>query len=87
MSEKKGKAWCAQKGAIPCFETSAKEDFNVEAAFLCIARNALKNEAEEEARAGRGRGSGPHIALITHTHNDFSDFRPLTSLLFSLCEQ
>ena len=33
---------------IPYFETSAKEDFNVDAAFLCIARNALKNESEEE---------------------------------------
>jgi Ras-related protein Rab-7A len=35
-------------GGIPYFETSAKEDFNVDAAFLCIARNALKNESEEE---------------------------------------
>ncbi|TYJ17972.1 hypothetical protein E1A91_A09G089900v1 [Gossypium mustelinum] len=30
------------------FETSAKEGFNVDAAFECIAKNALKNEPEEE---------------------------------------
>ncbi|KAL6006233.1 hypothetical protein ACLOJK_040279 [Asimina triloba] len=47
VSEKKAKAWCAQKG-IPYFETSAKEGTNVEAAFQCIAKNALKNEPEEE---------------------------------------
>ena len=48
VSEKKAKSWCTSKGAIPYFETSAKEDVNVEAAFQCIARNALRNEAEEE---------------------------------------
>ncbi|KAK4774162.1 hypothetical protein SAY87_029181 [Trapa incisa] len=48
VSEKKAKAWCASKGNIPYFETSAKEGFNVEAAFQCIAKNSLKNEPEEE---------------------------------------
>mmetsp|Transcript_14028 Transcript_14028/g.48314 ORF Transcript_14028/g.48314 Transcript_14028/m.48314 type:complete len:210 (+) Transcript_14028:75-704(+) len=48
VTEKKAKSWCASKGAIPYFETSAKEDYNVDAAFLEIAKNALKNEAEEE---------------------------------------
>lgn len=48
MSEKKARAWCASKGNIPYFETSAKEGFNVEAAFQCIAKDALKNEPEEE---------------------------------------
>ncbi|CAI0423084.1 unnamed protein product [Linum tenue] len=46
--EKKAKAWCAAKGNIPYFETSAKEGFNVDAAFECIAKNALINEPEEE---------------------------------------
>lgn len=48
VSEKKARAWCASKGNIPYFETSAKEGFNVEAAFQCIAKDALKNEPEEE---------------------------------------
>jgi len=48
VSEKKARAWCASKGNIPYFETSAKEGFNVESAFQCIAKNALKNEPEEE---------------------------------------
>mmetsp|Transcript_27934 Transcript_27934/g.33936 ORF Transcript_27934/g.33936 Transcript_27934/m.33936 type:complete len:209 (+) Transcript_27934:66-692(+) len=48
VTEKKAKAWCASKGGIPYFETSAKEDFNVDAAFKCIAQNALKNEEAED---------------------------------------
>jgi hypothetical protein len=48
VSEKKAKAWCSAKGNIPHFETSAKEDINVEPAFSCIARHALRNEPEEE---------------------------------------
>ena len=48
VTEKKAKQWCTSKGAIPYFETSAKEDLNVDSAFQCIARNALKNETEEE---------------------------------------
>ncbi|KAM7260152.1 hypothetical protein ACFE04_015893 [Oxalis oulophora] len=46
VSEKKARAWCASKGDIPYFETSAKEGFNVDAAFQCIAKNA--HEPEEE---------------------------------------
>ncbi|XP_057505040.1 ras-related protein Rab7-like isoform X3 [Actinidia eriantha] len=46
--EKKARAWCASKGNIPYFETYAKEGFNVDAAFQCIAKNALENEPEEE---------------------------------------
>jgi Ras-related protein Rab-7A len=48
VTEKKAKAWCSGKGNIPHFETSAKEDINVEPAFSCIARHALRNEPAEE---------------------------------------
>lgn len=47
VSEKKAKDWCATKG-IPYYETSAKEDINVDAAFLCIAKAALANEREQD---------------------------------------
>ncbi|KAJ6920322.1 ras-related protein Rab7-like [Populus alba x Populus x berolinensis] len=44
VSEKKAKDWCASKGNILYFETSAKEDYNVDPAFLSIAKTALANE-------------------------------------------
>lgn len=44
VAEKKAKEWCASKGNMPYYETSAKEDYNVDAAFLCIAKLALANE-------------------------------------------
>lgn len=44
----KARRWCSANGNIPDFETSAKEDVNVDDAFVCVARNALKNEPEEE---------------------------------------
>jgi len=36
------------KGSVPYFETSAKEAINVEQAFQIIARNALKQDSEED---------------------------------------
>uniref|UniRef100_A0A804NAK4 Ras-related protein Rab7 n=1 Tax=Zea mays TaxID=4577 RepID=A0A804NAK4_MAIZE len=46
--EKKAREWCASKGDIPYFETSAKEDHNVDTAFLCIARLALEHEHDQD---------------------------------------
>ena len=48
VSQKKALAWCQAKGNIPYFETSAKEAINVEQAFQTIARNALKQETEDD---------------------------------------
>ncbi|XP_071449512.1 ras-related protein Rab-7a [Hetaerina americana] len=48
VSAKRAQQWCQSKSGIPCFETSAKEAVNVEAAFKTIARNALAQESEVE---------------------------------------
>uniref|UniRef100_A0A9I9DM54 Ras-related protein Rab7 n=1 Tax=Cucumis melo TaxID=3656 RepID=A0A9I9DM54_CUCME len=48
VSEKRARQWCDSRGSMPYFETSAKEDYNVNEAFLCIAKAALTNEEEEE---------------------------------------
>jgi len=48
VTQKKALAWCQAKGNIPYFETSAKEAINVEQAFQTIARNALKQETEDD---------------------------------------
>jgi Ras-related protein Rab-7A len=44
----KAQGWCKAKNDIPYQETSAKEAYNVEAAFQEIARRALKQEPPEE---------------------------------------
>ncbi|KAL1554897.1 Ras-related protein RABG3d [Salvia divinorum] len=50
VSEKIARAWCASKGNIPYFETSARYRNNVDDAFECIAKSAFKNEPEEKLR-------------------------------------
>jgi len=47
VSTKRLQQWCASKGDIPFFETSAKEAINVEQAFQTIAKNALQQEGPE----------------------------------------
>ncbi|XP_074369384.1 ras-related protein Rab7-like isoform X1 [Apium graveolens] len=48
VSEKVAKDWCASRGNIPYFETSAKEGYNVDAAFFCAARAALASEHHDQ---------------------------------------
>ncbi|KAF4371678.1 ras-related protein Rab7 [Cannabis sativa] len=48
VSEKKAREWCASKGNIPYFETSAKEDYNLDDVFLCAAKISLDNEQEQD---------------------------------------
>ncbi|KAF2612706.1 hypothetical protein F2Q70_00009157 [Brassica cretica] len=48
VSESKAADWCASNGSIPYFETSAKEDYNVDEAFFTIAKTALANENDQD---------------------------------------
>lgn len=48
VSEAKVKQYCAQKGNIPYFETSAKDNLNVDKAFEEVARLAFKREQNDE---------------------------------------
>jgi Ras-related protein Rab-7A len=48
VSQKRAMAWCQTKGNIPYFETSAKEAINVEQAFQVIAKNALKQDNDDD---------------------------------------
>ncbi|KAI9188666.1 Rab GTPase ypt7 [Blastocladiella emersonii ATCC 22665] len=44
---RRAQAWCAEKGNVPHFETSAKDATNVEDAFRTIAELALKNVSDD----------------------------------------
>lgn len=48
VTEKQAKAWCKSRGDLQYFETSAKEDTNVETAFQAVARVALNNEDDDD---------------------------------------
>lgn len=45
VSQKRAATWCQSKNNIPYYETSAKENVNVEQAFQTVAKNALSQEA------------------------------------------
>ncbi|XP_054805153.1 ras-related protein Rab7-like [Prosopis cineraria] len=48
VCEEKVKEWCDSRGNMPYFQTSAKENYNVEEAFSCVAKIALENEHEQD---------------------------------------
>lgn len=47
VQQKRAMAWCAAKGNIPYFETSAKDAINVDQAFQVIAKNAMDKEESD----------------------------------------
>ncbi|KAF6985857.1 hypothetical protein CFC21_013361 [Triticum aestivum] len=59
VPEKKAKDWCVSKGDIPYFETSAKDDYNVDTAFLCIAKLALEHEHDQDIYFNSVAEQGP----------------------------
>lgn len=48
VTSKKAQAYCATRGNLPYFETSAKEAIGVGRAFEVIARNALAREDSQD---------------------------------------
>ncbi|KAJ2719132.1 Ras- protein Rab-7A [Coemansia sp. Benny D115] len=48
VSQKRAMEWCAAKGNIPYFETSAKKDINVENAFRTVVKNAMDQETDAD---------------------------------------
>ncbi|KAL0234933.1 hypothetical protein GEMRC1_001515 [Eukaryota sp. GEM-RC1] len=44
VPNRRATAWCQSKGDIPFFETSAKENHNIEQAFQTVAKMALTRE-------------------------------------------
>ncbi|KAL9252885.1 Ras-related protein [Drosera capensis] len=48
VAEKTAKEWCRLNGDIPYFETSAKENVNVDVAFQCVATAALSHEPDTD---------------------------------------
>lgn len=48
VSTKRAQSWCTMKGNIPYFETSAKENIEVEQAFQTVAKNALSQDTDAD---------------------------------------
>ncbi|KAK4749375.1 hypothetical protein SAY87_026824 [Trapa incisa] len=48
VTEKRAREWCNLKGSIPYLESSAKEDINVDEAFLWVAQAALESDPQPD---------------------------------------
>lgn len=57
VSEKKARQWCTAKGGIPHFDTSAKEDVNVDAAFQVGLTGVDLRERWGRCRVGAERSA------------------------------
>ncbi|KAJ8759000.1 hypothetical protein K2173_003238 [Erythroxylum novogranatense] len=63
VSEKKAKAWCAPKGNIPSFETSAKETFSIDTLDLafspCIVSTSIASSSSSIIPSPSSTSSDP----------------------------
>ena len=55
----------ADEYGIPFFETSAKENSNVEAVFTAVARDVMQRLAQEAQDAAADEGSAPGLQLTS----------------------
>eukprot|EP00696_Hemimastix_kukwesjijk_P014351 gnl/Hemi2/28338_TR9362_c0_g1_i1.p2 gnl/Hemi2/28338_TR9362_c0_g1~~gnl/Hemi2/28338_TR9362_c0_g1_i1.p2 ORF type:complete len:212 (-),score=76.63 gnl/Hemi2/28338_TR9362_c0_g1_i1:127-762(-) len=62
ITDRRAQNWCS---GIPYFETSAKQNVNVEQAFMTVARNALEREQKMASR-GVGGVVVPPITAPVH---------------------
>lgn len=49
MPEKRARQWCQTKGQVPYFEVSAKENINLEEAFINVAKLAVGQQPQVRA--------------------------------------
>lgn len=81
VSVKRAKEWCASRGNMPYFETSAKENYNVEEAFLCAAKTAIENEHETEMYNLKNQTSLSILLIITSYNNIIIELYMIISFL------
>ena len=66
ISAEMAQKWCAERDAIPFYETSAKTNQGLEEAFEHIARMAMKRaQGDDITLSGKGNASSPSMKLKT----------------------